>query len=157
MQNPGAPAAAPETILCDTSFVSVVESSGPLVSWPPDKRTRLDSAVLAINVVTLAELRDGHIYAGWGAKRRARAEQLIGSYLLVPLDVATVNECARLRAACRSGGVTVPDNDIWIAATANTRGWPLVSCDKHFDSIPDVDHIRLPPPPPARSRAATPP
>jgi predicted nucleic acid-binding protein len=55
-----------------------------------------------------------------------------------------VDECARLRAVCRSGGVTVPDNDIWIAATAISRGWTLVSCDEHFDAIPGVDHVRLP-------------
>lgn len=135
--------ATPETILCDTSFVSVVQSSGAAATWPAGVRARLDAAVLAINVITLAELRDGHIYAKWGAKRRARAEQLIASYLLVPLDMATVNECARLRATCRIGGVTVPDNDIWIAATANVRDWPLVSCDQHFDSIPDVEHLML--------------
>lgn len=144
MTAPAAPAEA-ETILCDTSFVSVVQSAGPRSTWPADVRARLDAAVLAINVVTLAELRDGHIYANWGANRRQRAEQLIASYLLVPLDMATVNECARLRAVCRKSGVVVPDNDVWIAATANTRGWPLVSCDGHFDAIPDVDHIRLDP------------
>jgi predicted nucleic acid-binding protein len=135
--------AAPETILCDTSFVSVVQSGFVLASWSAEMHARLDAAVLAINVVTLAELRAGHIYARWGGPRRARAEQLIASYLLVPLDMATVNECARLRAVCRRQGVNVPDNDIWIASTANTRGWPLVSCDKHFDAIPDVDHISL--------------
>src|SRR5215217_5587404 len=122
MSSPGGLA---ETILCDTSFVSVVQSGAGVTTWPEDTRTRLDAAVLAINIVTLAELRDGHIYAEWGEKRRARAEQLIASYLLVPLDMATVNECARLRALCRKTGVTVPDNDMWIAATANSRGWPL--------------------------------
>lgn len=136
-------APAPETILCDTSFVSIVQSSGRLSSWSATTRDRLDAAVLAINVITLAELRDGHIYGRWGERRRAVAEQLIASYLWVPLDMATVNECARLRAVCRRRGTTVPDNDIWIAATANARGWPLVSCDKHFDAIPDVHHIRL--------------
>lgn len=70
----------------------------------------------------------------------------MATYLWVPLDMAVVNECARLRAACRASGVVVPDNDIWIAATANTRGWPLASCDKHFERIPDVDHIFLDPP-----------
>jgi predicted nucleic acid-binding protein len=139
----------PETILCDTSFVSVVQSAvvrgGVQPRWPENARRRLDSAVLAISVVSLAELRDGHIYAGWGEARRARAEGLIASYLWVPLDVATVNECARLRAACRSSGVVVPDNDIWIAAAANVRGWTLVSCDRHFDSIPNVDHLWLDP------------
>lgn len=139
----------PETILCDTSFVSVVQSAvvrgGAQPSWPEEVRRRLDSAVLAISVVSLAELRDGHIYAGWGETRRARAEGLIASYLWVPLDMATVDECARLRAACRSSGVVVPDNDIWIAAVANVRGWTLVSCDRHFDPIPDVDHEWLEP------------
>lgn len=146
MAGPAAPATAPETILCDTSFVSVVQARGVPLAWPANTRARLDAAVLAISVVTLAELRDGHIYANWGARRRSSAERLIAAYLWVPLDMAIVNECARLRAACRSSAVTVPDNDIWIAATANSRTWPLASCDKHFDSIPDVDHIRLDPP-----------
>jgi predicted nucleic acid-binding protein len=58
-------------------------------------------------------------------------------------DVAIVDCCADLRATCRRSGVTVPDNDIWIAATAISRGWPLVSCDAHFGAIPGVDHTML--------------
>jgi len=146
---PAAPA-APETILCDTSFVSVVQSAGERASsaqtigdWPASTMSRLNAAILAISVITLAELRDGHIYANWGAPRRARAEGIIASYLLIPLDMAIVNRCSSLRAACRHAGVSVPDNDIWIAATAITRGWPLVSCDAHFDAIPDVNHLKL--------------
>lgn len=143
-----APTGAPETILCDTSFVSIVQSSqrNPhlISSWPDEARTRLDGAVLAISIVTLAELRDGHIYAGWQEKRRGEAERLIASYLLVTLDMTIVDRCAELRAACRSKGVTVSDNDIWIAATASTRGWALASCDGDFNLIPGVDHIHLP-------------
>ena len=146
--DPWAPDHGSETILCDTTFVSVVQSAGSnaktINAWPAGTRRRLDGALLASSVITLAELRDGHIYAGWGGPRRQRAEQLISSYLLIPLDMAIVDRCAELRAACRGGGVTVPDNDIWIVATAGTRGWPLVSCDAHFDLIPDCDHIRLP-------------
>lgn len=91
---PEAPA-APETILCDTSFVSVAQSADQRAShpetvkvWPASTVSRLNGAILAISVITLAELRDGHIYANWGAARRARAEVIIGSYLLVPLDMA---------------------------------------------------------------------
>ncbi|MEA2222594.1 MAG: hypothetical protein QOH83_970 [Solirubrobacteraceae bacterium] len=57
--------------------------------------------------------------------------------------MAIVDCCADLRATCRRGGVTVPDNDIWIAATAISRGCPLVSCDGHFDAIPGVGHMKL--------------
>jgi predicted nucleic acid-binding protein len=141
----------PETILCDTSFVSVVQSAeqhgGMAATWADADRARLDAAVLAISVIALAELRDGHIYGGWGESRRRRAEQRIATYLLVPLDMTIVDRCAELRAACRSSGVTVPDNDIWIAATASTRGWSLASCDGHFDLIRGIDHFRLPLPP----------
>lgn len=134
----------PETILCDTTFVSVVQVGGIPKEWPADVRARLDAAVLAISVATLAELRAGHIYANWGAARRERAERLIASYLLLPLDMPTVDEWARLWGACTSNGVTVPHNDLWIASAANVRAWPLVSLDKHFDLIPDVDHLLLP-------------
>ncbi len=135
-------ASDPETILCDTSFVSIAQA-GTQAVWPDAVIERLSSAVKAINIVTLAELRDGHIYAGWGERRRNEAEKVIASYLLVPLDMAVVNECARLRAACRKSGVAVPDNDIWIAATAVARAWPMVSCDDHFEAIPGLDHILL--------------
>ena len=142
-------ASSAEPILCDTSFISVVQVKGWLPAWPAETQQRLNSAILCISVITIAEVRDGHISANWGHARRAAAEQLMAAYLWVPLDMAVVNECARLRATCRASGVVVPDNDIWIAATANTRGWPLASCDKHFERIPDVDHIFLDPPAPS--------
>jgi predicted nucleic acid-binding protein len=138
-------ASRPESILCDTSFISVFQVKGWLPTWPAATRQRLTGAILSISVITLAEVRDGHIHANWGPARRTAAEQLMAAYLWVPLDMAVVNECARLRAACRASGVAVPDNDLWIAATANTRGWPLASCDKHFERVPDVDHIFLDP------------
>jgi predicted nucleic acid-binding protein len=140
------PASRAESILCDTSFISVAQVKGWLPTWPVATQQRLNSAILGISVITIAEVRDGHISASWGQARRTAAEQLMAAYLWVPLDMAVVNECARLRAACRASGVVVPDNDIWIAATANTRGWPLASCDRHFERIPDVDHIFLTPP-----------
>jgi tRNA(fMet)-specific endonuclease VapC len=142
-------ASTAERILCDTSFVSIMQTAERhqdlIAAWPQAALDRLNTAVLAISVVTLAELRDGHIYAGWGEPRRRRAEAIIAAYLRIPLDVATLDTWAELSAACRSSGTTVPHNDLWIAATAVQRGWPLVSCDLDFDDVPRVDHIYLPP------------
>src|SRR5215207_6847454 len=87
-----APQAAPaqpaiETILCDTSFVSVVQSSAhprnaaSIAAWPQEAKDRLNAAILAISVITLAELRDGHIWGKWLPARRAQAERAIASYL----------------------------------------------------------------------------
>lgn len=143
MSAPTSPEGAPETILCDTSFVSVVQAKGVQAKWAETDRDRLNRAVLAISVMTLAELRAGQLMAGWGATRRARAEQLIAAYLWVPLDMPIVDEWASLRAEAAKAGVTVPHNDLWIAATARVRGCTLVSCDKQFDLLPGVDHLRL--------------
>lgn len=131
-----------ETILCDTSFVSTLQRGSSLSEWPTAVRERLSNATLAMSVISLAELRAGHLHGGWGPARRSRAEQFMAAYLWVPLDMAIVDEWARMRADCRSRGVTVPHNDIWIAASAKTRGWPLISCDSDFDALP-VEHIRL--------------
>jgi predicted nucleic acid-binding protein len=120
-----------------------VQIEGIPVHWPAEIRERLDAAVLAISVVTLAELRAGHIKADWSAARRERAEKLIGAYLRVPLDMAIVDEFARLSAACILSGANLPDNNVWIAATATVRGCTVVSTDKHFDLIPGIDHVLL--------------
>ncbi len=135
-----------EVVLCDTTFVSVVQSAekhaGIIDAWPEAVRERLDQAVKAISVIALAELRDGHIYAGWGKARRDRAEHLIAAYLLIPIDMSILDRLAQLRA--RRAGWNVGDHDLWIAATAIERDWTLVSCDQDFDRVDGLDHICLP-------------
>ena len=137
-----------EHILCDTSFVSIVQASfkhpQAMQHWPDDVRERVDRAILAMSVISVAELRSGHIAAGWGEQMRARAEALMAAYLWVPLDMDVVNRCAELRAAKKQNGWGLGDNDLWIAATAETRGWPLVACDLGFCPLPDLDLIYLP-------------
>ncbi len=144
-----ATAASQSTLLCDTSFVSVMQGADRnkdlIGAWPPGTRRRIDESVLAVSVITIAELRAGHEYADWQPPRRQRAEAVIGAYLHIPLDMVILDRWAQLWAACRSNGHNIPHNDLWIAATALTRGWPLVSCDRHFDSIPDLEHLYLPP------------
>lgn len=106
--------------------------------WSPETLGRIDAAILAISVMTLAEARYGYLKARWGEKRIADEEGRLAAYLLVPLDPRVVDEWARLRTVCEAAAVTVPDNDLWIAATAAARGYPLVTCDrKHQGRIQD--------------------
>jgi predicted nucleic acid-binding protein len=53
----------------------------------------------------------------------------------------------RLLCDTRSGW-NIADNDLWIAATASTRGYPLLTCDSDQARIsdPGVTVIHLPPP-----------
>jgi tRNA(fMet)-specific endonuclease VapC len=132
---------SPERLVCDTSFVGHVASraSSPAnyEHWSPSELERIEKAVLAISVVTLAEVRFGYLKAGWGERRKAEEDRRLGSFLRVPFDLKIVDEWARLRALCEANGWSMAHNDIWIAATASSRGWPLVTCDKDQERIDD--------------------
>jgi predicted nucleic acid-binding protein len=143
----------PEVILCDTSFVGRQEAAlarpETVAHWPPDVVARLERALLAISVITLAEIRAGRIYARWGQRRADAQEARLAAFLLVPLDEDVLAEYAVLHAWSLAGNPQ-KHNDLWIAATAIARGIPLVSCDRHFEQIAQdqpLDHIYLAPAP----------
>ena len=136
-----------EHILCDTSFVSVRQAAAaePEVvnHWPTDVTDRLDKATLAISVIALAELRGGQIRAKFGPAKIERARRVIDTYLPVPLDLEVSETWAQLWAWAKTNAKAIGDNDLWIAATAKSRGWPLVGCDRDFIGIPDLEYIYL--------------
>lgn len=144
-----------EYVLCDTSFVSLRLSASKhperVAHWPAAIVARLDRAILAISVMTRAEIRAGALHAKWDARRWARTERILGSYLMVGLDADVLERFALLWAARRSSGWEMPDFDLWIAATALSRGWPLASCDRDFRHIFGLEHIYLPATPSSRS------
>jgi tRNA(fMet)-specific endonuclease VapC len=136
----------PEYILCDTGVVGLMQAaasnSAVLDHWPTAGLERLNRAVLAITIFTLGETREGHRRAGWGAKRVAQAEQSLSSYLLLPLDFDVLDRYVDVRSAYHS---QIGDNDMWIAATAKARGWPLATCDTDFCILKDdLDLLYLP-------------
>ena len=98
------PASSAEPILCDTSFISVVQVKGWLPTWQTETRDRLSSAILGISVITIAEVRDGHITANWGEARRTAAEQLMAAYLWVPHGCRERVRAAPSRLPCLRGG-----------------------------------------------------
>ena len=143
-------AQAPEVILCDTTFVSLQEIAerkpDAIAHWQSDVMSRIDVAILAISVFTIAEIRAGRIKANWGQRRADSQEARLAAYVTIPLDEDILNAYAALHA-WSAGGRPTPHNDMWIAATAIARSLPLVSCDTHFVRIAedhDLEHIYLP-------------
>lgn len=142
----------PERLLCDTSFVGATAKRstqpGRFSHWSTQTLDRIDSAILAISVITLAEARYGYLNAGWEAARIEREERRLASFLQIPLDPTIVDEWARLKVLSRQNGWNLADNDLWIAATASTRGHPLVTCDgdqaRIVDSKLEVLHLPSP-------------
>lgn len=130
---------ATETLVCDTSFVRHtsrwLQASDRYGSWDTATRDRVESALLAISVVTIAEVRFGHVRGGWGARRIVESERDLTRFLPLTIDDPHLHEWARLRNAARARGIAIGDNDLWIAATASVREAVLITCDK--------DHVRI--------------
>ena len=148
-------AAQTEILLCDTSFVGTRERArrkpSDFAHWLVETLNRIDAAIVAISPFTLGEVRSGYIQARWGQARIVSIEHQLATYTLIPLDEDTVDEWSRLTAHCRTAGVTVGDNDRWIAATAISRGLPLVTCDENQSKVPGLNAIYLPADPPSSS------
>lgn len=132
-----------EVILCDTTFVSLQERAGQrpetIAHWPQEALDRVERAILALSVFSLAEIRAGRIYAGWGESRSERQEARLRAFLLVPLDEAILDQYAVLHA-WNLHGHNIKHNDLWIAASAMSRSLPLVSCDRHHEVVA-ADHV----------------
>jgi predicted nucleic acid-binding protein len=130
---------SPEILLCDTSFVGRLSALRAQPQryrhWDEGTIERVDAAILAISVVTVAEMRYGYLNGGWGKRKIDEWELRLSSFLQIPLDFPDLDEWARLRNVAKRAGVAISDNDLWIAATASTRGHDLVTCDR--------DHQRL--------------
>lgn len=135
------PSAVPEVVVCDSSFVGATgrRTTHPdqFAHWPQHTVARIEAAILAISVITLAEARFGFAAAKWGSARIEREEQRLAGFLQLPLDMAVVDEWARLKTRSKENGWNVGDNDLWIAATAGSRRHALVTCDQDQSRISD--------------------
>src|SRR5687768_9881257 len=88
-----------------------------------------------LSPIVLAELY-------FGAYRSANPQKHISKILIVIQNckLLTINEVtselfAKIKIALFSRGKPIPENDIWIAASALQYKLPLFTLDKHFDEI----------------------
>jgi predicted nucleic acid-binding protein len=104
---------------------------------------RLPGNQVYLAVQTVAELRFGALAAHWGEARRSRLEAAIHGTTVVPVSDALVHAVAQLRHACRTAGHPLAAGehhaDLWIAATAMHIGDRLVSADRVFRDVPELE------------------
>jgi predicted nucleic acid-binding protein len=128
----------PRRAIADTSVFSGLEAA------------RFDAAHFAdlewgISAITLGELRLGVLQAQSPetASRRLSTYQLAQRFEALPVDGAVADAWALLVSRLRAAGRKVPINDSWIAATAIAHQVPIVTQDADYDTMPDVEVIRL--------------
>lgn len=54
------------------------------------------------------------------------------------IDMEIAKTYGKIKSVLKSKGRPIPENDIWIAATALTANLSLVTADSDFENIPDL-------------------
>lgn len=102
---------------------------------------RLDSELLpdesAVSVVTIAELQAGVLAARDTPTRvrRLAALHALNDVEVLDIDAASALVWAQLRVQLAEAGRRVNVNDLWIAATAASRGLPVITQDDDFAAV----------------------
>ena len=106
----------------------------------------LNSDVRAIEMFDSAdEIHIPVIVAGellYGAQNSTRKQEnmtifndFLSQYIIVNIDAPTAETYGEIKAQLKKDGVTIPENDLWIAATAKTKQYMLMTFDSHFDKV----------------------
>lgn len=93
------------------------------------------SELLFIPAVALGELYFGAMKSRRANANRQRLEEFVAASNVLPVDAATARIYGEVRERLRSIGRPIPENDLWIAATALQNGIALVTRDAHFEHV----------------------
>ena len=133
-------------LVVDTSVVSIL--------FTPEKRP-VEQVVYYSNIInkyqlfisfqTVEELLFWSYIYNWGYKRKNELIDHIKRLNIVESDQNLAKKSAALRFECRQIGHQLNTADAWIAATALYLDCPLVTDDKDFEGVPDLEVIRYNP------------
>jgi tRNA(fMet)-specific endonuclease VapC len=102
----------------------------------------IDSAFeISISVIVMGELQ-------YGAHKSSRVESnltlfanFLSNFEIVPVDESIAAVYGEVKKQLHEIGMNIPENDIWIAASAITRKCSLLTYDAHFKSVDGLSVI----------------
>ena len=96
---------------------------------------------VAVPVIVLGEYRFGIAqsrhrvsYEGWLRQWTAVVE-------ILDIDDRSTHSYSTISLELKRKGTPIPTNDLWIAALCRQHSLPLLSRDKHFDSVPGLQRL----------------
>ncbi|HEV2687934.1 MAG TPA: type II toxin-antitoxin system VapC family toxin [Bryobacteraceae bacterium] len=120
--------------LLDTNIVIALLAGDQSVSSNLDQASEV-----FIPAIVLGELFFGAAKSGRPSENTGRVERFAAGRSILSCDIDVAREYGRLRQRLRGGkGKPLPENDIWIAATAKYHELILVTRDRHFREVENL-------------------
>jgi len=95
-----------------------------------------------VSSIIAGEMFYGASYSANVDENIRRIESFLGDAELVACDEGTSRLYGEIKASLRRKGRPIPDNDIWIAASAKQHSLELVTRDGHFEEVDGLTLIR---------------
>jgi tRNA(fMet)-specific endonuclease VapC len=115
----------------------------------PHLRGQLDLAAKAppteqlfLSLIALGELYKGLAKSTQPERTRLQVEKMLLIVAVLNPDLATAGRYGEIAGALDKQGTPIPQNDIWIAATAMECDMPLATRDAHFEQVPGLQVLR---------------
>ena len=96
---------------------------------------------VAVTIISLGEYAFGISQSRHRAELEAWLDALLLKVDVLLLEQKTMPFYAEVRGRLKLAGTPIPANDCWIAALAQQHRLPIVSHDRHFDSVKGVQRI----------------
>ena len=93
---------------------------------------------IILPAIVLGEFKDGLFPTKAGDRNRSALEVFLqkATVRVVPVTDRTADLYAKVYQALRKEGTPIPQNDMWIAASALEHGADLATHDEHFRHVP---------------------
>lgn len=115
-----------ESLLLDTNAaIAFMEGDSGVLQ-------RLTGSYVTISSIVLGELCYGARKSGRVSVNLARVDAFAAKCTVLSCDVETAQYYGEIKQVLEAKGRPMPDNDMWIAATAVQYTLPVLSRDKHF-------------------------
>ena len=123
----------------------MILDTNALSAWA-EGRTEIMAALRSAERLVVPSVVLGEYYFGIRQSRyRSRYEEWIARYLplteIAAVTSATADVYADIRVRLRRSGTPIPPNDVWIAALARQHDLPVLSNDRHLDTVDGVRRI----------------
>jgi len=95
--------------------------------------------ILFLPIIVCGELLYGAINSSRSEQNLEILNDFISRCEILKVDALVANEYAKIRLALKLKGRPIPENDIWIAAIAQVNNLGIITLDKHFNYIEELD------------------
>lgn len=123
-------------MILDTNALSAIADGHPDAT-----KTFIHAPQVAIPVIVLGEYRFGIAHSHHRQKYERWLEDLISYSRVLDVIEETAIAYAEVRGQLKAAGTPIPSNDVWIAALCRQYGLPLLSRDRHFDSVKGIQRL----------------